>query len=78
MTRLHVLGFDADTGDKLWERQFWATGQTLCHPEDLHGRPDAGDRRQGTSGACSRRAISSASTRPATSSGTAACRPTTR
>src|SRR5204863_4591375 len=24
-TRLHVLCFDADSGRKLWERQFWAT-----------------------------------------------------
>ncbi|MDB5392334.1 MAG: afsK 2, partial [Planctomycetaceae bacterium] len=31
--RLHVLGFDADTGKELWERQFWATGRTMCHPK---------------------------------------------
>src|SRR5437870_10603838 len=30
MTRLHVLAIDEATGKKLWERQFWATGQTLC------------------------------------------------
>lgn len=29
--RLHVLGFDAGTGKQLWERQFWATGRTMCH-----------------------------------------------
>jgi outer membrane protein assembly factor BamB len=29
--RLHVLSFDRDTGKKLWERQFRATGNTLCH-----------------------------------------------
>ena len=29
--RLHVLGFDAATGAQLWERQFWATGRTMCH-----------------------------------------------
>src|SRR5262249_3279700 len=30
-TRLHVLCFDAATGKRLWGRQFWATGNTLCH-----------------------------------------------
>jgi outer membrane protein assembly factor BamB len=30
--RLHVLCFDAATGEKDWERQFWATGRTFCHP----------------------------------------------
>jgi outer membrane protein assembly factor BamB len=39
MTRLHVLGFDADTGAQLWERQFWATGQTLCHPKTCMAGP---------------------------------------
>lgn len=29
--RLHVLCFDAQSGKKLWERQFWATGRTQCH-----------------------------------------------
>lgn len=29
--RLHVLCFEAATGKKLWERQLWATGPTLCH-----------------------------------------------
>ena len=29
--RLHVLGFDAADGKQLWERQFWATGRTMCH-----------------------------------------------
>lgn len=29
--RLHVLCFAADTGKKTWERQFWATGRTMCH-----------------------------------------------
>ena len=31
--RLHVLAFDAAKGTLLWERRFWATGQTLCHPK---------------------------------------------
>jgi outer membrane protein assembly factor BamB len=30
--RLHVLSFDATTGKRRWERQFWATGRTLHHP----------------------------------------------
>ena len=30
--RLHVHAFDAASGKSLWERQFWATGRTLCHP----------------------------------------------
>ncbi len=32
MTHLHVLCFDAATGTRLWERQFTATGPTMCHP----------------------------------------------
>lgn len=31
--RLHVLAFDANSGKELWERQFWATGRTMCHPK---------------------------------------------
>lgn len=30
--RLHVLCFEEATGNKLWERQFTATGNTGCHP----------------------------------------------
>ena len=30
--RLHVLAFDAASGATRWERTFWATGRTLCHP----------------------------------------------
>lgn len=29
--RLHVLCFDAGSGRRLWERQFWATGRTATH-----------------------------------------------
>lgn len=29
--RLHVLAFDARSGDKLWQRQFWATGRTQVY-----------------------------------------------
>lgn len=39
MTRLHVLAFDASTGKQLWERQFFATGQTLCHPKTCMAAP---------------------------------------
>ncbi|MBW3543022.1 MAG: PQQ-like beta-propeller repeat protein [Planctomycetes bacterium] len=31
--RLHVLCFDNAGGEPLWERQFWATGRTQCHPK---------------------------------------------
>jgi len=30
--RLHVVCVDAATGAIRWDRQFWATGRTLCHP----------------------------------------------
>ncbi len=38
-TRLHALAYDAQTGQKLWERQFAATGQTLCHPKTNMAAP---------------------------------------
>jgi outer membrane protein assembly factor BamB len=31
--RLHVLCFKQADGQRLWERQFWATGNTMCHPK---------------------------------------------
>jgi outer membrane protein assembly factor BamB len=31
--RLHVLAFAAADGKLEWERQFWATGRTQCHPK---------------------------------------------
>jgi outer membrane protein assembly factor BamB len=37
--RLHVLCYDLDTGKKLWERQFWATGNTGCHPKTCMAAP---------------------------------------
>jgi outer membrane protein assembly factor BamB len=37
--RLHVLCFDEATGKKLWERQLWATGPTLCHPMTCMAAP---------------------------------------
>jgi outer membrane protein assembly factor BamB len=30
--RLHVICLDEATGSRLWERQFAATGPTMCHP----------------------------------------------
>jgi outer membrane protein assembly factor BamB len=37
--RLHVLCIDTATGKHLWERQFWATGSTLCHPKTAMAAP---------------------------------------
>ncbi len=37
--RLHVLCFDAATGKKHWERQFWATGNTMCNPKTCMAAP---------------------------------------
>jgi len=37
--RLHVLCFDASSGKLDWERQFWATGRTLCHPTSAVAAP---------------------------------------
>jgi len=31
--RLHVLCFDATTGERRWHRQFWATGRTVVNPD---------------------------------------------
>jgi len=30
--RLHVIALDAGTGRPRWQRTFWATGRTFCHP----------------------------------------------
>jgi len=37
--RLHVLCFNAETGEQLWHRQFWATGRTRCHPSSAVAAP---------------------------------------
>lgn len=37
--KLHVLCLDAKTGKTLWERQFWATGRTMCHPKMCNATP---------------------------------------
>jgi len=38
-TRLHVLCYQAATGKKLWERQFWATANTMCHDKTCMAAP---------------------------------------
>jgi outer membrane protein assembly factor BamB len=38
-TRLHVLCYDAVNGKKLWERQFWATGNTMCNDKTCMAAP---------------------------------------
>ena len=37
--RLYVLCFDAQSGDELWRRTFWATGRTLTHPFSANAAP---------------------------------------
>ncbi|MEX0642350.1 MAG: PQQ-binding-like beta-propeller repeat protein [Pirellulales bacterium] len=37
--RLHVVCIDAVRGSQLWERQFWATGRTACHPTSANAAP---------------------------------------
>lgn len=37
--RLHVLCFDVTSGEQLWERQFWATGRTMCHQKMANATP---------------------------------------
>ena len=37
--RLHVICFNAADGSKRWERQFWATGRTMCHEKTSIAAP---------------------------------------
>jgi outer membrane protein assembly factor BamB len=37
--RLHVLSFSLESGALQWERQFWATGRTVCHPKTSVAAP---------------------------------------
>ena len=37
--RLHVLCLDRNSGKEIWQRQFWATGTTLCHPKTNMAAP---------------------------------------
>jgi outer membrane protein assembly factor BamB len=38
-TRLHVLCYQAVSGKKLWERQFWATANTMCNDKTCMAAP---------------------------------------
>ena len=37
--RLHVMCFNVSTGNLEWDRQFWATGRTVCHPKTCNAAP---------------------------------------
>jgi outer membrane protein assembly factor BamB len=37
--RLHILCFDAASGEKKWERQLASTGNTFCHPKTSMAAP---------------------------------------
>ncbi|MGE3806657.1 MAG: PQQ-binding-like beta-propeller repeat protein [Gemmataceae bacterium] len=37
--RFHVLCFDTASGKQLWERRFFATGNTICHPKTCMAAP---------------------------------------
>ena len=37
--RLHVICFSAIDGTRKWERQFWATGRTMCHEKTSVAAP---------------------------------------
>jgi outer membrane protein assembly factor BamB len=37
--RLHVLSFDAASGERQWHRQFWGTGQSAHHPKTSVAAP---------------------------------------
>jgi outer membrane protein assembly factor BamB len=37
--RLHVLAFDAKSGQKLWQRSFWGTGPADSHPKTCMAAP---------------------------------------
>ena len=38
-SRLHILCFSAADGTMLWDRQFWATGRTMCHKKTCIAAP---------------------------------------
>lgn len=37
--RLHVMAFDADSGEQVWKRDFWATGRCFHHPTSANAAP---------------------------------------
>ena len=37
--QLHILAFDRNTGKLCWQKDFWATGQTISHPKTCMAAP---------------------------------------
>lgn len=37
--RLFICSMDAKSGKKLWQREYWATGRTLMHPDSANAAP---------------------------------------
>lgn len=37
--QLYVVCFDKNTGEKIWQRRFWATGRCFCHPLSANAAP---------------------------------------
>jgi outer membrane protein assembly factor BamB len=37
--RLFICSVDAKSGKKLWQREYWATGRTLMHPDSANAAP---------------------------------------
>jgi outer membrane protein assembly factor BamB len=37
--RLHLVCFDKQSGEQIWERKFWATGRTVSHPKMCNATP---------------------------------------
>lgn len=37
--RLYICCVDAKSGEKLWQREYWATGRTLMHPDSANAAP---------------------------------------
>lgn len=37
--RLFICSVDGKTGKKLWQREYWATGRTLMHPDSANAAP---------------------------------------
>jgi len=73
--RLHVIAYDAATGARRWERIFWATGRTFCHPTSAASSRRATSSRSTSTGGCSGSGTSPSSTRgPATTSAWARAR----
>ena len=38
-TRLHVISLDSTNGKIIWNREFWATGRTICHDKTCVAAP---------------------------------------